>query len=147
MGKLLGSVFHSAMTRSGGFNSVDIGKMQTETLAVSYALSLIGGGSASTAGGIKVTTFLVLGFVVLAEARGEPDATAFRRRIPTEVQREALSVVLLAVGLVAAATLLLLSLTDFDLRDVLFETIAALTTVGLSTGVTANLPPAAQFVI
>jgi trk system potassium uptake protein TrkH len=146
-GKLLGSMFHSAMTRSGGFNSVDTGMMQVETLAVSYALMLIGGGSAGTAGGIKVTTFLVLGFVVLAEARGEPDTTAFKRRISSEVQREALSVVLLAIGLVAAATLLLLSLTDFDLRDVLFETISAAATNGLSTGITARLPPAGQIVL
>ena len=89
----------------------------------------------------------MLGFVVLAEARGEADTTAFRRRISTEVQRQALSVALLAVGLVAAGTILLLSLTDFDLRDALFETISALSTVGLSTGVTAHLPPAAQVVI
>jgi potassium uptake TrkH family protein len=146
-GKLLASMFHSAMTRSGGLNSVDIGKMELETLAVSYVLMLIGGGSASTAGGIRVTTFLLLGFVVLAEIRGEPDTTAFRRRISSEVQRQALSVVLLAVGLVALATLLLLVLTDFALHDVLFEAISACATVGLSTGITPKLPPAAQFVL
>lgn len=146
-GKLLGSMFHSAMTRTAGFNSVDIGKMQTETLAVSYALMLIGGGSAGTAGGIKVTTFLLLGFVVLAEVRGEPDTTAFRRRISSEVQRQALSIVLLAVGVVAVATLVLLSLTDLDLRDVMFEVISAFATVGLSTGITASLPPSGQVVL
>ena len=97
--KLLGAVFHSAMTRSGGFNALDIGQMQPETLAVSYVLMMIGGGSASTAGGIKVTTFLVLGFVVWAEIRGEPDVTAFGRRISREVQRQALTIALLAVGL------------------------------------------------
>lgn len=146
-GKLLGSMFHSAMTRSGGFNSVDIGKMQTETLAVSYALMLIGGGSAGTAGGIKVTTFLLLGFVVLAEVRGELDTTAFRRRISSEVQRQALSIVLLAVGVVAVATLVLLSLTGLDLRDAVFEVISAFATNGLSTGITASLPPSAQVLL
>lgn len=146
-GKLLGSMFHSAMTRTAGFNSVDIGKMQTETLAVSYALMLIGGGSAGTAGGIKVTTFLLLGFVVLAEVRGEPDTTAFRRRISSEVQRQALTIVLLAVGVVAVATLVLLSLTALDLRDVMFEVISAFATVGLSTGITASLPPSGQVVL
>jgi trk system potassium uptake protein TrkH len=146
-GKLLASMFHSAMTRSGGLNSVDVGKLQLETLALSYVLMLIGGGSASTAGGIKVTTFLLLGFVVLAEIRGEPDTTAFRRRISSEVQRQALSVVLLAVGLVALGTLLLLILTDFALHDVLFEAISACATVGLSTGITPKLPPAAQFAV
>jgi trk system potassium uptake protein TrkH len=146
-GKLLAAAFHSAMTRSGGLNSVDIGKMQVETLAVSYVLMLIGGGSAGTAGGIRVTTFFLLGFVVLAEARGERDVTAFRRRISSDVQRQALSIVLLAVGVIGAATLLLLSITDFELRDVLFETISAFATVGLSTGITAQMPPAGLLVL
>ena len=76
---------------------------------------MIGGGSASTAGGIKVTTFLVLGFVVWAEIRGEPDVTAFGRRISREVQREALTIALLAVGFVGMGTLVLLTVTDLSL--------------------------------
>jgi trk system potassium uptake protein len=146
-GKLLGAAFHSAMTRSGGFNALDVGQMRPETLAVSYVLMMIGGGSASTAGGVKVTTFLVLGFVVWAEIRGEPDVTAFGRRISREVQRQALTVALLAVGFVGMATLLLLSVTDLSLEDALFETVSAFATVGLSTGVTADLPPAGQAVL
>ncbi|WP_328702811.1 TrkH family potassium uptake protein [Belnapia mucosa] len=146
-GKLLGSAFHSVMTRSGGLNSHDVGRMQPETLLVSSVLMLIGGGSASTAGGIKVTTFLVLGLVVWAEIRGEPDVTAFRRRISREVQRQALTVVLLAVGTVGAATLLLLSISDFPQQDILFEVISAFATVGLSTGITPKLPAAGQFIL
>ncbi|MDF2810320.1 MAG: TrkH family potassium uptake protein [Microvirga sp.] len=121
--------------------------MRPETLTASYALMLIGGGSAGTAGGIRVTTFLLLGFVVLAEVRGEPDTTVFRRRIPAEVQRQALTIVLLAVGSVAAGTLILLSVTDFALDDILFETISAFAAVGLSTGITRDLPPVGQFVV
>lgn len=146
-GKLLGSAFHSVMTRSGGLNSLDIGQMRPETLVLSYALMLIGGGSASTAGGIKVTTFLVLGLVVWAEIRGEPDVTAFRRRISREVQRQALTVVLLAVGTVGVATLLLLSISDFSQQDILFEVISAFATVGLSTGITPRLPAAGQVIL
>jgi trk system potassium uptake protein TrkH len=146
-GKVLGSAFHAIMTRSGGLNTLDIGKMQPETLVVSYALMLIGGGSAGTAGGIKVTTFLVLGLVVWAEIRGEPDVAAFRRRIPGEVQRQALAIVLLAVGVVGVATLLLLSVSDFSEQDILFEAISAFATVGLSTGITPRLPPAGQCIL
>jgi len=146
-GKLLGAAFHSAMTRSGGFNALDIGQMRPETLAVSYVLMMIGGGSAGTAGGIKVTTFLVLGFVVWAEIRGEPDVTAFGRRISREVQRQALTIALLAVGFVGMATVVLLSVTDLDLDDALFETVSAFATVGLSTGVTADLGPAGHAVL
>ena len=146
-GKLLGAAFHSVQTRTAGFNAIDIGKMQPETLAVSYGLMMIGGGSASTAGGIKVTTFLVLGIVVWAEIRGEPDVTAFGRRISREVQRQALTVVLLAVGLAGVATLLLLTVSDLPLDAVLFEAISAFATVGLSTGITADLPPAGQVIL
>jgi trk system potassium uptake protein TrkH len=142
--KLLGAAFHSAMTRSGGFNALDVGEMRPETLAVSYVLMMIGGGSAGTAGGIKVTTFLVLGLVVWAEIRGEPDVTAFGRRITRDVQRQALTVALLAVGFVGMATLALLSVSNLALEDALFETVSAFATVGLSTGVTADLPLAGQ---
>jgi trk system potassium uptake protein len=146
-GKVLGAAFHSAMTRTAGFNALDIGKLRPETLAISYGLMMIGGGSAGTAGGIKVTTFLVLGLVVWAEIRGEPDVCAFGRRISREVQRQALTVVLLAVGLVGTATLVLLSASEFALQDVLFEVVSAFATVGLSTGITATLPPAGQVVL
>lgn len=146
-GKVLGALFHSVSARTAGFNSVDVGAMELETLAVNYALMFIGGGSAGTAGGIKVTTFFLLGAVVLAEIRGTPDTTAFRRRIPAESQRLALTVVLLGVGVLAFATLALLSLSALPLQDVMFEAISAFATVGLSTGITAKLPAAGQCVL
>ena len=145
--KLLNAVMHSVMTRTAGFNSIDVGSMQAETLAVSYALMLIGGGSAGTAGGIKVTTFFILGIVVWAEIRGQTDSNAFHRRISIDVQRQALTVVLLAVGVVSGGVLVLLSVTSFPLQDVLFEVISAFATVGLSTGITGNLPPAGQLLV
>ncbi len=141
--RLLNAAFHSVMTRSAGFNAVDIGKMEPTTLMVSDVLMLIGGGSAGTAGGIKITTFFILGFVVWAEIRGEADTTAFRRRISQQAQRQALSVVLLAVAVVAIGVLIMLSLTDFAFETVLFEVISAFATTGLSTGITPHLPPSA----
>ena len=145
--QLLNALFHSVNTRTAGFNSLDIGRMQPETLLFSDVLMLIGGGSAGTAGGIKVSTFMVLGMIVWAEIRGEPDAAAYRRRISGEVQRLALTVVLLSLGTIGLATLVLLSLTAFDLSVVLFEVISAFATVGLSTGITAKLPPGGQFTL
>lgn len=145
--KLLNAAMYSVMTRSGGFNSFDVGQMQAESLVVSYALMLIGGGSAGTAGGIKVATFFLLGLVVWAEIRGQADATAFRRRISTSVQRQALSVVLLALGAVGLGLLILLSVARLELEDALFEVISAFATVGLSTGITPQLPPTGQLVI
>ncbi|WP_235913620.1 TrkH family potassium uptake protein [Teichococcus coralli] len=146
-GRLLNAAFHATILRTAGFNALDPGAMRQETFLISYALMLIGGGSASTAGGVKVTTLLVLALVVWAEIRGEPDATAFGRRVSREVQRQALTVVLLTAILVGVAALALLSVTAFPLRDVLFEVISASATVGLSTGITGDLPPAGQAIV
>jgi potassium uptake TrkH family protein len=145
--RLLGAAFHSVMTRSGGFNAIDTGQMTQGSLALSYVLMLIGGGSVGTAGGIRVTTAMVLALVVWAEVRGDPDVTAFRRRIPVDLQRQALTVVTLAIATVAAATLALLAITDFPGDALLFEVISAFATVGLSTGVTATMPPAGQVIL
>lgn len=145
--KLLNAVFHSVSTRTAGFNAVDIGAMRPETLLATTALMMIGGGSAGTAGGIKVGTFLILGLVVFAEIQGERDPVAFRRRIASETQRLALTIALLSIGTVAVAVFALLSITPLDLESVLFEAVSAFATVGLSTGITADLPPAGQAIL
>jgi potassium uptake TrkH family protein len=145
--KLHGSLFHSVMTRSGGFNLHDTAAMGVDTLLISSGLMLVGGGSASTAGGIRITTFLLLGFVVWSEIRGHPDSVAFNRRICPTVQRQAVAVVLLAVGTVSAALLILASFVDAPVERIMFEVISAFATVGLSVGLSAELPPAGQFVL
>jgi trk system potassium uptake protein len=145
--KLLNAAAHSVWVRTAGFNAVDIGQMRSETLLLSDALMLIGGGSAGTAGGIKVTTFFLLAFVVWAEVRGQSDVTIARRRICPDVIRQALSVVLLAIAAIGTATLAILMMSDFSLEKVLFETISAFATVGITTGITAALPPPAQYIL
>ncbi len=147
MARMMNAGFHSVMARSGGFNTVDLGRMHDETLIVTYGLMLIGGGSAGTAGGIKVGTVAVLALIIWAEIRGERDATAFGRRVSVEVQRQAVTLTLMAVAVVGTATLLLQNLTDLALRDAVFEAISAFATVGLSTGVTPQLPAAAQLLL
>ncbi|TQM13874.1 TrkH family potassium uptake protein [Pseudonocardia kunmingensis] len=146
-GKAVVGLFHGVMPRTAGFNSVDVGQLYPATLLVTDMLMFIGGGSAGTAGGIKVTTFALLAFVIAAEVRGEPTVHVLGRRLPAAVQRQALTVALLGVGLVTVSTVVLLSLTPFRLDDVLFEVVSAFGTVGLSTGITADLPPAGQLVL
>ncbi len=146
-GRLLAGFFQAVMPRTAGFNSVDYGQMHEATLLGTIILMFIGGGSAGTAGGIKVTTFILLFFVIYAEVRGEPEVTAGDRRIGERVQRQALTVALLSVGLVVSATLVLLLLTDRPLTQVSFETVSAFATVGLSTGITPDLSSAAQVVL
>jgi Trk-type K+ transport system membrane component len=117
------------------------------SLLVTDGLMFIGGGSGGTAGGIKVTTFMLLLFAIRAEVRGEPTVDAFGRQVPAAVLRQALSVALLGVALVGAATLAILAISGLDLDRVLFEAVSAFATVGLSTGITAALPPAAQYIL
>jgi trk system potassium uptake protein len=146
--KVLAAFTQDVMTRSGGFNSVDLGGMNTETIAVTNVMMFIGGGSASTAGGIKITTFLLLAFVIWAEIRGEPDVVISKRRIAESTQRQAITVALLGVALVAGGTVLLIGLAeDVPFDRALFEVTSAFATVGLSTGITPSLPPSAQIVL
>ncbi|MQA26252.1 MAG: TrkH family potassium uptake protein, partial [Micromonosporaceae bacterium] len=145
--KVMASFFQSMTARTAGFNTIDTGALQPGTLAVLDGLMFIGGGSAGTAGGIKVTTFFLLGFVIWAELLGEPDVNVHTRRLGPGPQRQALSVALLGVACVALGTLALLVLTDHSLDQVLFEAVSAFATVGLSTGITASLDEAAQLVL
>ncbi|WP_460955645.1 TrkH family potassium uptake protein [Parasphingorhabdus pacifica] len=146
-GKLLAGTFQGLTPRTAGFNTVEVGDMHSATLLVTEVLMFIGGGSAGTAGGIKVTTFALLAFVILTEARAEPHVHIMGRKIPVLVHRQALTVVLLGVGMVFVATLTLLVLSPFGLDAVLFESVSAFGTVGLSTGITTELPASAQLVL
>lgn len=139
--------FLSAMTRSGGFNVVDMGDLNGSSMLAASMLMFVGGGSASTAGGIKVTTLAVLALAVVSEAKGRPSVQAFGRRIPSDVQRVALSVVAWGSTIVAVSTIAISQITKFPVDEVLFDVVSAFGTVGLSTGVTGNLPDPATYVL
>ncbi|RYY43029.1 MAG: TrkH family potassium uptake protein [Actinomycetales bacterium] len=145
--KLVTGIEGGIMPRSGGLNSFDWGSVSGETLSIGTVLMFIGGGSASTAGGIKVTTFLLLAFVILAELRGDPEVTVGNRSVGPAVVRTALSIALISVMLVTTTTLLVMILTDFSFEQVLFECTSAFATVGLSTGITPDLPSSAKLVL
>lgn len=147
-GKLLVAFVQGGVQpRTAGFNAIDYAQANDTTLLSTDILMFIGGAPAGTAGGIKVTTFFILFVAILNEVRGDPSVDVFRREMPNEVVRQALSVALLGVALVVGATLTLLAMTDVDLDRVLFEVVSAFGTVGLSTGITPSLPAAAQYVL
>ena len=145
--KILNAMLAGVNSRSSGLSALDVGAMQSQTHFVQDILMMIGGGSASTAGGVKVTTFAVLVLAVIAEARGDRDIETFGRRIPTSAVRLAVAVSLLGLALVAVSVVLLLSMTNYSLDIILFETISAFATVGLSTGITPVLPVGAKYVL
>jgi Trk-type K+ transport system membrane component len=144
----MSALFISMMSRSGGFSTIDTAEMGGATLLVLDMLMFVGGGSASTAGGIKVTTLAVLFLAAFAEARGNQDIVAYERSIPSNTVRLAVSVVLWAASIVAISTILILRITDAPLDRVLFDVISAFATCGLSAGLTTNeLPDAAKYVL
>ncbi len=141
------ATFLSMMTRSGGFSTVDVSQMNGSTLLGMDMLMFVGGGSASTAGGIKVTTLAVLFLAAFAEARGDQSMNVFERRIPNDVLRLAVSVVLWGATIVATAAIAILHITKEPLDVVLFDTISAFATCGLSTDLPARSPDSVKYIL
>ena len=146
-GKILNSMFISVSARTAGFNAVDIAALTHETWALHYVLMFIGGGSAGTAGGVKVGTIAVLFLLVLAEAKGHSDTEAFGRRVGASAQRQAITVLVLGSIVVSLGTFFLLRVTDFPTDQIIFEVTSAFGTVGLSTGITGQVPVSGQLVL
>ena len=119
--KVLPAFFQAVTPRTAGFNSLDYSQMNEETWLTQMMLMFVGGGPASTAGGIKVTTFLVLLLAVAAEARGVPDATAFGRRIPVEAIRLSFVVAFIAVNAIVIGSLAILIDSSFGFTRVLLR--------------------------
>jgi trk system potassium uptake protein len=146
-GKLLAGFFQGANPRTAGFNSVDYAAMGETSWLVTDILMFIGAGSAGTSGGIRVTTFAVLALMVTAEVRGLSTVNAFGRRIPQGAQRQALAVTLIGLGAVVAATLAITAQSGLPQSRTLFEAFSAFGTVGLTTGITAQLPVPSQNIL
>lgn len=145
--KIFNAIFASTMMRSGGFSIVDPSVSSPVTLLATDALMFAGGGSASTAGGIKVTTIAVLFLAILAEARGDSDVRTFGRTITEGALRVAISVLFLAATLILVATGLLMAVSKEPLDRILFEVISAFATCGLSVGLSEELPPFGKYVL
>lgn len=145
--KWLNAFSMAVQPRTAGFNSVDLSQAHPTSWLAMDILMFIGGASASTAGGIKIGTAAVLFFIVWTEIRGETAVNIGNRRLPRSIQRQALTIVLLAALAVGLATFYIMLVTDFGLDRILFEVISAFATVGLSTGITAAMPTNALIVL
>lgn len=145
--RVLGSVFGAVQPRTAGFNVVDIADMRQETLLATIVLMFVGGGSAGTAGGIKVTTAAVLLYVVWAEIRSDDDVTVARRRISTQTQRQAVGITTVGLAGVGFGAFAIMGTTQIDFGPAVFEAASAFGTVGLSLGFDAELPVAAKLAL
>ncbi|WP_018154978.1 TrkH family potassium uptake protein [Demetria terragena] len=145
--KVVAAIGGTAFPRTAGFNAVDYGLVRPETLVGTQALMFIGGGSAGTAGGIKITTFLILAAAMWAEIRGESDVVIAHRSINSSTLRQALTVALSGVALVMTGAVILMLSSDLSLDLASFEATSAFATVGLSANVTPTLDPVGKVVL
>ncbi|RME96472.1 MAG: hypothetical protein D6766_00635 [Verrucomicrobia bacterium] len=146
--RLWGAVFQSVTARTAGFATVDIGSLQPATLLVLMALMVVGACPVSTGGGIKTVTLAVLVLTLRAMVSGRREVEVQGRALPAGVVHAALSVFVLYVA-AAGLGCFLLAWTNpaIPLRDLAFETVSALSTVGLSTGITGRLDAMGRLVL
>lgn len=145
----MSALFNSVTARTAGFNTVPMDALLPSTVFAMIALMFVGGSPASTAGGIKTTTFAVALLNTLRIMK-EPDGelVAFRRKIPAVMANRAFAVALLALGWIATSTILLAwAMPAHKPLDVAFEVVSAFSTVGLSRGITAELPVTGEAII
>lgn len=146
--KFVASVFQGTSPRTAGFNSIDYTALHPATLLITIFLMFIGGGPGSTAGGIKMTTFFVIVVAAWSFLRGRGEPVAFSRRIDADTVLRALVVTVVSMALVSVAFLVLvLTNPKLPLLNLLFETVSAFGTVGLSMNTTPLLSPAGQLLL
>ncbi|CAN7205683.1 TrkH family potassium uptake protein [Rossellomorea sp. LjRoot5] len=146
--KLFASYFQAVTPRTAGFNSLDYGSMERSTLLFTILLMFIGAGSASTGGGIKLTTFVVISLSMIAFLKEKKDIRIFRRTIDQAHIFKALALSMISVLLVFTA-LFFLEMTEHDVSflSIVFEVVSAFGTVGLSMGITGSLSIAGKWII
>jgi trk system potassium uptake protein TrkH len=154
--RLLVSLFHSVTCRTAGFNTVDIAMLTNATLFMSVMLMAVGAGPCSTGGGFKVSTFMLLVLHALSTFQGERRLNLFRRTVPQQAVDRATATAMLFTAVAAIALTILLILEQSEaphtetmqsFLSALFEVVSALGTVGLSTGITADLSVSGKMVI
>lgn len=137
--KVLNAFFQSVTLRTAGFAAVDQGDLCAAGKGLSIVLMLIGGSSGSTAGGVKTVTFLVLLLFIWNRARGRSTVTVFHRSVPDGKVLDAMTIVGIVVSLAVFGAVLVCATSPIGFTDALFETVSALATVGVTTGVTTSL--------
>ena len=145
--KAVNSFFQSVTARTAGFASVDMASLSNASKFLFIILMFIGGAPASTAGGIKVVTVFVLFAAVYSSLKGKNEIVMFKRRIDYRFVMRAVSVVAIAMSATFISVFIILSNTGFAAIDVIFESVSAVATVGLSLGITSSLPGFVKLII
>lgn len=145
--KLWAAYFQAVSPRTAGFNTIDIGSLDETTIFIMIILMFIGAGSGSTGGGIKLTTALVIGLATISFLRGKSEIVISRRTINSGYILKALSITMVSIVFVIIATVMLNLSEKAPFIEIMFEVVSAFGTVGLSTGITAELTPIGKQII
>ena len=137
--RVLASFFQSVTTRTAGYATVTQSGLRAGTVLVSVILMFIGGSSVGTAGGVKTSTMAVIFLSAASVVRGRESVTAFRRTLPEKLVRRASAIVAISLATLLGGTMLLSAFEGCSLSDALFEMASALGTVGLTSGLSADL--------
>lgn len=137
--RFMSAMFQSITTRTAGFNTIDTAALGRTSLLVAMLLMFIGASPGSTGGGVKTTTFSVLVLTIISMIKGKRDITAFKRRLPIINFREATALIILSASIIFIIVSLLMLVEPHPFEDIMFETMSAFGTVGLSTGITGQL--------
>jgi trk system potassium uptake protein TrkH len=147
LGKWLASWFQAVTPRTAGFNTLAIDQLEDATTAIILVLMFIGGGSLSTASGIKVVTFMVLILSTYAYLRRDEQIHVFKREIAKDTISKALALTMISVVVTWLAIFALLLTENAPMIDIVFEAVSALGTVGLSRGLTGQLSASGELII
>ncbi|MRH41835.1 Ktr system potassium transporter B [Aquibacillus halophilus] len=137
--KLIASYFQGVSPRTAGFNTINIGSMEDATLLYTMLLMFIGAGTASTASGIKLTTVIVVLLSTIAFLNSKSEPVIFKRTIKREVIIRSLAIIIISLSIVFLFLFFLSITEDASFMEVMFETVSAFGTVGLSMGITPDL--------
>ena len=135
------SLFQAVSPRTAGFNTVDLARLTSGGGLLTIMLMFIGAGPGSTGGGVKITTVAVCLLTLASYVRGRREVGAFNRRLDEEQIHRSAAGVTLYMTFIGLGGFLMLATQPFPLQDALFELFSAMSTVGLSTGITRALSP------
>lgn len=137
--RILSSLFQAVTPRTAGFNTTDYTKFSDNGIAITIILMLIGGGSGSTAGGIKMSTIFILVATMCSVLKQDKEVAVFKKRIEPDIIKNAVAVFVMDVVLFVAGSMIISGIEGFSLKETMFECASAVATVGLTMGITPNL--------
>lgn len=137
--QILCSFFQAVTPRTAGFNTMDLNQLSPSSQMLMVCLMFIGGSPGSTAGGIKTTTMTILLLTIWTEFKKRKDVELFKRRVEGEVIRHAACILMFYGSLAFVSSMIICAVEGIGTKEVIFEVVSALCTVGLSLGITAEV--------